>query len=135
VVNRVAKQEQAHDETCFGGCFFVSEMTSMSMLPAIGLQPTRRVKTGHFSGNLFMAHAQRCPLSQVIGPAGPLPASYSTSSANIRVWPFSISVAVVFGWSTDALPLCAYAKGNLQSIQCKQNKDGVLNHVIADCDP
>ena len=51
------KQEQAHDETCFGGCFFVSEMTSMSMLPAIGLQPTRRVKTGHFSGNLFMAHA------------------------------------------------------------------------------
>ena len=39
-----------------------------------------------------------------LGPMGWLPASYSTSSANIRGWPFSILVAVVFEWPTDALP-------------------------------
>jgi hypothetical protein len=46
-----------------------------------------------------------------LGPAGWLPASYSTSSANIRGGPFSTSVAAVFEWPTDAPPLCAYAKG------------------------
>lgn len=75
------------------------------------------------------------PLSQAIGPCGRAASFLLYFKRQHTSLAFSISVAVVFEWFTDALPLCAYTKGDLQSIQCKQNKDGVLNRVIADCDP
>src|SRR2546423_2755382 len=68
----------------FWRCFLVREMTSMSMVLAtsyqlLGFSPTRHVKMGHFSGNLFTAHAQTMapPCPKRLGPAGQLSASYS----------------------------------------------------------
>jgi hypothetical protein len=76
------------------------------------------------------------PLSQVIGPCGPAASFllyFKRQHTRLAFFRFQRQLFSI-GFHTDALPpLCLHESG-LQRIQCKQNEDGVLNHVIADCD-